>query len=194
MRRCLFFCALSFLLIPRAVHAQAQEPFVGQIQMVAFTFAPKGWAFCAGQILPINQNQALFSLLGTTYGGDGRTTFALPDLRGRVPVGSGQGPGLSPYNLGEASGQESVTLTIPQMPAHTHMVSGQTAVGTSANPTGSVWAAQSRLNIYSSGTPDSPMGGSTVSFSGGGQPYPNRSPYLTINYIIALVGVFPSRN
>jgi microcystin-dependent protein len=195
MRRLILLLgAVVFLLIPPAVRAQGSQPFLGQILIVGFNFAPEGWAFCDGSLLPLSENTALFSLLGTTYGGNGTTTFALPDLRGRVPIGSGQGPGLSDYELGALGGQEVVTLTIAQMPAHTHPLLGQSAVGTTANPTGGVWGAQSRLDVYSSATPDSPMGGQAVSSSGGGLPYSSRSPYLTINYIIALAGVYPSRS
>src|SRR5271157_5170538 len=119
------------------------EPFLGSLLLVPYNFAPAGWALCHGQLLPISQNTALFSLLGTTYGGDGVSTFALPDLRDRVPIGSGEGPGLNNYPLSVTGGEEQVTLTIAQMPAHSHPLQGQTAVGTSANPTGGVWASQS---------------------------------------------------
>src|SRR5580658_742842 len=127
-------------------------PYVGEIRMFGFGFAPQGWALCNGQLLPINQNQALFSLLGTTYGGDGRTTFALPDLQGRVPIHMGQGAGLSPYVMGQVGGVENVTLTIAQIPAHTHTVNGQSSLGTLATPVssngnGNIWATQSRLNV-----------------------------------------------
>jgi microcystin-dependent protein len=184
----LLSAAVAFFAISPRAHAQASEPFLGQVLIVSFNFAPRGWVSCNGQILPINQNQALFSLLGTTYGGDGRTTFALPDLRGRVPIGSSD-----VFPLGLTGGEEEVTLTIGQMPAHSHPLLGQSALGTSANPTGGVWAAQSRLQVYSSASPDSVMGGASISPSGGGAPHDNRSPYLAINYIIALQGIFPSR-
>jgi microcystin-dependent protein len=184
----------GLLVVSLGAYAQADEPFLGQILIVSFSFAPKGWALCNGQLLPINQNQALFALLGTTFGGDGRQTFALPDLRGRVPIHMGQGPGLQPYTLGERGGQEVVTLTVSQLPAHTHPLLGQSALGTSASPAGAVWAAQSRLNVYSAASPDTQMGAASISTSGGSAPYDNHSPYLTVNYVIALVGVFPSRN
>jgi microcystin-dependent protein len=198
MPRCLLLLvAAAFLVISPGVHAQGSEPYLGQILMVGFNFAPRGWAICQGQIMPIAQNTALFSLLGTTYGGDGVDTFALPDLRGRVPIHSGEGNGLQDYILGATGGQEVATLTVAQMPAHTHpMLLGQSALGDSANPTGRIWASQSRLEVYSSATPDSMMGGGAISPSpsGGGQPYDNRSPYLVVTYIIALEGVFPSQN
>jgi microcystin-dependent protein len=185
----LLTAAVAFFAISPGACAQASDPFLGQVLIVPFNFAPRGWASCNGQILPINTNAALFSLLGTTYGGDGITTFALPDLRGRVPIGSSNA-----FPLGLTGGEEEVTLTIGQMPAHSHPLLGQSALGTSANPTGGVWAAQSRLQVYSSASPDSMMGGASISSSGGGLPHDNRSPYLTINYIIALLGIFPSRS
>jgi microcystin-dependent protein len=146
------------------------EPFLAEIILFAGNFAPRGWAFCQGQILSIAQNTALFSLLGTTYGGNGTTTFALPDLRGRVPVGQGQGPGLSAYTLGEVSGSESRTLTVNQLASHTHVVNASNGSATGTRPSGNV-----------------PSGG-------GSQPFDTRQPYLVLNYIIALVGIFPSRN
>ncbi|MFY9803686.1 MAG: tail fiber protein [Candidatus Acidiferrales bacterium] len=195
MRRCLvLLVVLAFLVVSPVAHGQATTPYLGQILMVGFNFAPNNWALCNGQILSISQNTALFSLIGTYYGGDGQTTFALPDLRGRVPVGQGQGPGLSPYVIGETGGEEQVTLTISNMPAHSHPLMGTSMAGTSASPTGTIWGAQSRLDIYSSATPDTPMGGGSVGTAGGGLPHDNRSPYLTITYIIALEGVYPPRS
>ena len=196
MRRFLLLlgAVVALLAVSLGAYAQADEPFLGQILIASFGFAPRGWALCNGQLLPINQNQALFSLLGTTFGGDGSQTFALPDLRGRVPIHMGQGPGLQPYSLGERGGQELVTLSISQIPAHTHKLQGQSALGTSASPAGAVWAAQSRLNVYSAASPDTQMGGASIAPSGGSAPYDNHSPYLTLNYIIALQGVFPSSN
>jgi microcystin-dependent protein len=167
------------------------SPFLGEIRPVSFNFAPRGWAFCNGQILSIQQNTALFSLLGTTYGGDGVTTFALPDLRGRVPISAGQGPGLSPYTEGETAGVETVTLQVNQLPAHTHAIKIANP-STSTSPAGLYPAVTSRL-IYNS-TPDVFLNPASVGFTGGSQPHNNRQPYLAISFIIALQGIFPSRN
>lgn len=173
-------------------------------------FAPNGWAFCAGQILPISQNTALFSLLGTTYGGNGTTTFALPDLRGRVPVGAGQGPGLSSYALGQVGGTESVTMTINQMPQHAHSVtftvSASNAQATDSVPTATIntlAAPYDAANFnaiagYNNQTPNTALkigtNPNTTGVAGGNQPMPNMPPYLSINYVIALNGIFPSRS
>ena len=181
--------------------AQASEPFLGQIQMVGFTFAPRGWAFCDGQLLSISTNTALFALLGTTYGGDGRTTFALPDLRGRVAIHPGNGPGLSNYRLGERGGVERVTLVAAQMPAHSHAataaLNATDSRGNSAVPGGNILANKSRTNIYSTAAPDVTMNSDAVTVevanAGGNQSHENRMPYLGINHIIALQGLFPSR-
>jgi len=166
------------------------EPFIGQIQAFGFNFAPQGWAKCDGQLLPISQNQALFSLLGTTYGGDGRTTFALPDLRGRVPMNYGQGPGLSNHPIGQKSGLENVTLTIAEMPSHGHSLHGIKKMdqigGTKHGVVRNDYAP-------SDGTPTVSLGTDTVIPTGGGQPHTNMQPYLAINYCIALTGIFPSR-
>jgi microcystin-dependent protein len=195
MRRCLLLlAALAFFVVTPVAHGQGSEPYLGQIAMVGFNFAPVGWAFCNGQLMPINQNTALFSLIGTFYGGDGVTTFALPDLRGRVPIHQGAGPGLRNYVVGQTGGEEQVSLTIAQIPAHTHPLLGQSALGNSASPTGNIWAAQSRLNVFSSAVPDSPMGAGAIGMAGSGLPHDNRSPYLSITYIIALEGVYPSQN
>lgn len=166
-------------------------------------FAPKGWAFCQGQILSIAQNTALFSLLGTTYGGNGQTTFALPDLRGRTPVGTGQGPGLPSVELGEMGGEPTHTLIITEMPAHNHtaqLINSPTAT-VAANtkiPGGNYLAPNPTTAIYYSGTTPGggPLAGGsvTVGIAGGSQPHNNMQPYLGLNYIIALEGVFPSRN
>jgi microcystin-dependent protein len=166
------------------------SPFIGEISVVAFNFPPKGWAFCNGQLLPISQNQALFSLLGTTFGGDGRTTFALPDLRGRTGVHLGNG-----FNLGQAFGEENVTLNISEMPAHSHVPACSSAAGTVQGATGNVWAKTGAAghNVYA-GSADSTMFSTLIQPSGGGQPHQNLQPLLVLNYIIALVGVFPSRN
>lgn len=175
------------------------EPYLGQIESFAFGIIPKGWAPCNGQLLSIAQNQALFSLLGTTYGGDGVTNFALPDLRGRISLGVGQGPGLPTANLGTRSGEEAHTLLWTEVPAHTHSVN---AVNNGANggtnvPGTGVTLGSARLpaggaavNVYSATTPSLSM--AAVNFVGG-QAHENRMPYLTMNYCIALVGIFPSR-
>jgi len=171
------------------------EPFIGQIMTVGFNFAPRGWALCNGQLLSISQNTALFSLLGTTYGGNGQTTFALPDLRGRMPVHQGQGPGLSNRVMGEASGQETVTLLTAQMPQHTHMVNAQSSPGNSTNPTNNYPATSSaRDNIYSNAMPNATMNPGEIGVAGGSQPHDNMPPYLVINFIIALEGIYPSRS
>lgn len=168
------------------------DPFLGEIKMVGFNFAPVGWALCDGQLLSIAQNTALFSLLGTTYGGDGVRTFALPDLRGRVPVHQGQGPGLSPYNTGQAAGSETVTLTTNQMPTHTHQANASSSGATQPTPQGNVWAA-SRTDLYNA-TPNAAMSTQAIGTAGGSQPHPNIQPYLCVNFIIALQGVYPSRS
>lgn len=174
--------------------AQAQStPLLGQVMIVPYQFAPKGWALCNGQVLAINQNTALFALLGTTFGGDGQTTFALPDLRGRVPIGMGQGPGLSSYVLGEAGGVEQVTLTLSQIPSHTHVPMGSTAVANTGSPGGASWAAPRAL-LYSSTPPSVPMSSAALGSTGGGQPHDNMKPFLVVTYVIALQGIFPSRN
>ena len=177
------------------------DPFLGEIRMFAGTFAPRNWAYCNGQLLPINQNQALFSLLGTTYGGDGRTTFALPDLRGRVPVhnGASAGPGLPEVRLGERGGNNEVTLNTNQMPAHSHPVNGASANADSTSPTDNVPAVpfdgvNNEPNVYGTGTPDVTMAADVIGETGGTDPVDVRQPFLGIHYIIALQGVFPSRS
>jgi microcystin-dependent protein len=165
------------------------EPFLGEIRLVPYTFAPRGWAFCEGQLLPINQNQALFSLLGTNFGGDGRVNFGVPDLRGRVPVGAGDAPGGSSYPLGATGGVETVKLAPNQMPIHTHSVKASTSV-TGKAPTNTYPAAGSS---YSS-TQNTTMNKGMLSRNGGNQPHENRQPYVSLSYIIALQGIFPSRS
>lgn len=166
------------------------DPFIGQIMLVGFNFAPNGWALCNGQLLSIAQNTTLFSLLGTTYGGNGQTTFALPDLRGRVPVGAGQGPGLQNYELGEFSGQETVTLTTNQMPTHSHAVSANAARGGVFTPVHNFLGSG---DLYNPATDGSTMNPGMIVQAGGSQPHENRQPFLGLNYIIALVGIYPSR-
>jgi microcystin-dependent protein len=175
------------------------EPFIGQIILFAGNFAPRGWAFCEGQLLPIAQNTALFSILGTTYGGNGQTTFALPDLRGRVPMQPGNGPGLTPHSLGEASGSETVTLLSTQIPAHTHALGAHGGQADASSPDGAVPAVavdpntQQPLNLYSA-TVTTTMAPTAVGIAGGSQPHQNMQPYLCLNFIIALEGIFPSRS
>jgi microcystin-dependent protein len=163
-------------------------PFLGELRIFSFSFAPKGHALCNGQLMPINQNQALFSLLGTTYGGDGQTTFALPDLRGRIPVHTATG-----FVQGQQAGEETHTLITTEMPAHTHVLSGNAANGTLPTPANNFWAG-SAANPYVQ-TPDgSTMNPQDISNAGGGQPHDNMPPYLVLSFCIALVGIFPSRN
>lgn len=164
-------------------------PFIAQIQMFSFGFAPRFWAQCNGQLLPINQNQALFSLIGTLYGGNGTTNFALPNLQGRTPLHFGQGSGLSLRTLGEVGGQESVTLSQTQLPIHTHTVAANSAAPTVATPAGNLWAQGS----YSASA-GSAMASGDIGNAGSSQPHPNQSPYLVVNFCIALSGIFPSRN
>ena len=161
------------------------EPFMGQIMIVPFNYAPKGWALCNGQLLPINQNQALFSLLGTTYGGDGRVNFALPNLQGRIPNGFGQG-----YILGQRGGETSVTLSIANVPAHNHLWNATTAAPTQSDPTGVLAGG----GLYKQTPVDTPMSPAAVTNVGGSQPHTNMMPYLVLNYCIALQGIFPSQN
>lgn len=171
------------------------EPFIGSIVLFCGNFAPKGWATCDGQLLSIAQNSALFAILGTTFGGDGRTTFALPDLRGRVPLHPGSGPGLSPYTLGQSTGFESVTLQVPQIPSHSHGFAAPCSDGlpTSPSPVGGMLANQDQTQFYASSGTDS-MAPGTSTAVGGSLPHENRQPLLAINFIIALEGIFPSRN
>jgi microcystin-dependent protein len=169
------------------------EPFLGEVRLLGFGFAPRGWALCAGQLLPIAQNQALFSLLGTTYGGDGRTTFALPDLRGRTPLHVGNG-----IVLGESGGSEAVTLAVSQIPSHGHALAASADVSVTTAPTGSVLAKKARFGADVYATPDGATPLTTLAPATlgtiGGQPHENRQPYLTLTYAIALVGIFPSRS
>ncbi|WP_340112900.1 phage tail protein [Maribellus mangrovi] len=170
------------------------EPFLGQIQAFGFNFAPRGWAFCQGQLLAISQNTALFSLLGTTYGGDGRTTFALPDLRGRSMVGMGNGPGLSDIRQGQKGGQEQVTLTVANMPSHNHApsVAVQTGAGESSAPTGYLAAHSGAFGEEPSSGAN--LAGVNSNNAGGSQAFSTRDPFLGLNISIALVGIFPSRS
>jgi microcystin-dependent protein len=172
----------------------ADDNFIGEIILTPFNFAPRSFALCNGQLLPISQNAAMFSLLGTTYGGDGITTFALPDLRGRVGISSGQGPGLSNYNLGDLGGLEGVTLNVNELPSHNHTANAVNSSGTTATPSNTaVWAASSKADgIYQKAALDTEM--FALGDTGGNQPHENRPPILTLNYCIALIGIFPSRS
>lgn len=176
----------------------AYEPFLGEISMVGFTFAPLGWALCNGQLLPINTNTALFSLLGTTYGGNGVTTFALPNFQGRFPTHFGQGPGLSPRSQGEAAGSENVTLIQTQMPAHTHILSANdNTTGIAATGANNYLNTKTESGESIAATGLNAAAGlnvQTISVTGGSQPHENMPPYLVVNFIIALQGIFPSRN
>ncbi len=167
------------------------EPFIGQIQLFGFGWAPTGWALCNGQLLSISANTALFSLLGTTYGGDGRTTFGLPDLRGRVPVGQGQGPGLSSVDLGEQAGVESVTLTVQQLAQHGHGVSA-TANSTSKSPADAVPGFNPNNPAFGP-TDGTAMAQNMIGLTGNSQPHENRQPFLGACYCIAVEGIYPSR-
>ena len=172
------------------------EPFIGEIIMFGGNFAPKGWALCDGSLLSISDNQALFSILGTTYGGDGRTNFALPDLRGRVSIHAGQGPGLSPRSLGQKGGEEKVTLTTSQMPSHSHAVGCSDQIGNQPTPVNHIPSAEAAggADVYQSSAPNQTMSAAMIENTGGGQAHDNMQPYLAVNYIIALVGTYPSRN
>jgi microcystin-dependent protein len=171
------------------------EPFLGQINIFPYNFAPRGWAFCQGQLLSIAQNTALFALIGTTYGGNGQTTFALPDLRGRAALGAGQGPGLSMYDLGEVTGSESVTLTINTMAAHGHPFQ-LLASETDANSKSAINAffCNTASNFYQTAQDGTKMGLQNTGLTGGSQPFSILQPYLCLNFCIATEGVFPSRN
>lgn len=175
------------------------EPFLGQITIFGGNYAPRNWALCQGQILSIAQNSALFSLLGTIYGGNGTTTFALPDLRGRVAIGFGQGPGLPGYVLGQVGGQAAVTLTANQMPAHNHVLMTSNTSGTSADPTNNypavLFDSNGTANVTGyTATHNTTLKSDAVSIAGGSQPISIEPPYLALNYIIAMQGTYPSRN
>lgn len=173
------------------------DPFLGEVRMFGFNFPPRGWAACNGQLMPINQNQALFSLLGTTYGGNGQTTFGLPNLQGRAPLDAGQGPGLSGRVLGGTGGQANVNLSTAQLPAHAHSNAAFTSAGNQNSPVNNVCATarvqRQTANLYAS-TDGATMNANALAATGGGQPHNNLPPYLVLNFCIALQGVFPSRN
>ena len=173
------------------------DPFLGEIRIFAGNFAPSGWALCNGQLMPISQNTALFSILGAMYGGDGRTSFGLPDLMGAAPLQLGQGQGLSQRFLGEVGGEETVTLLTSEMPAHTHVPNAVDAPGDSGSPVGHVWAkasvSKSSVNQYAPGPPTQLMNPMAVGVTGGNQPHNNMPPYLCVTFIIALQGIYPQR-
>lgn len=176
------------------------DPFLGEVRIFTGNFPPKGWAFCNGQILPISQNTALFSLLGTYYGGDGKSTFALPNLQGSAPMGQGAGAGLTPRSLGESVGSSTVTLLSSEIPAHTHLPQAINQQGGSNEASGRYWSetppsgrSQVQINLYNSNAPNQNMSPQAVGHAGGNQPHNNRQPSLCLNFIIALQGIFPQR-
>ncbi len=171
------------------------DPYIGEIRLFGFNFAPRGWAQCNGQLLAIAQNTALFSILGVTYGGDGRTTFALPNLQGQAALGAGQGPGLSQRTPGESDGQSTVTLINSEMPQHTHLASASTNLGDQAGPANNLWATGAGgrgQNFYASGA-DVVMSNQAIGPAGANQPHNNMPPYLALNFCICLAGAYPSR-
>jgi len=179
------------------------EPFIGEIRLLPYEFAPRGWALCDGQLLPISQNTALFSIIGTTYGGNGTTTFALPDLKGRVAPGAGRGPGLQNWELGEKNGTDSVTLTAAEMPQHYHSLHGLDETGDTDQPSANAYlgqdsarGGQGNINFLapSNTQPDVTLTPEALMLSGESQSHENRQPFVAVNYCIALVGVFPSRS
>ncbi len=177
----------------------ASTPYLGGIFMFAGNFAPRGYALCQGQLMSISQNTALFSILGTTYGGDGIQTFGLPDLRGRTPVGAGNGPGLTPVVIGELAGTQNATILTSNLPAHTHSLNASTSAGTQPLPTGNVLASVQdsqggQSTAYINAAPNTPMAATSIGLTGNGLPISIQSPYLGLNFIIATQGVFPSRN
>jgi len=165
------------------------QPFVGEIRIFAGNFAPAGWSFCEGQLLPISENETLYQLIGTTYGGDGQSTFGLPDLRGRLPLHQGNG-----FTLARAEGVEQVTLTVPQIPAHAHPLLAATAPGTAASPQNSLLAASGSSNVYRQGPAAVALSNQTVGPAGGSQPHTNLQPYLCVDFIISLFGLYPPPN
>ncbi|OQW39221.1 MAG: phage tail protein [Proteobacteria bacterium SG_bin4] len=170
------------------------DPYIGEIRSFGFNFVPVGWAQCNGQLLPIASNTALFSILGTTYGGDGKTTFALPNLQGNVVMGAGQGSGLSKRALGESGGTVTETLTVQQIPAHTHPANAQAGNGNKPDPTGNFWAQDLGGSKEYGDSGPAQMAPGTVTANGGGQAHNNLQPYLVLNFCIALQGVFPPRS
>jgi microcystin-dependent protein len=169
------------------------SPFVGEIRMFGGSFAPAGWAFCDGSLIPISENDTLFNLIGTTYGGDGENTFALPDLRGRIPIHQGQGPGISNYLIGERAGVEDVTLTTQQIPLHNHSLLASTAAATSASPSGNILATSPTIASYVIDVAGPQLAAGAVVGAGGSQPHVNLMPFQCISFIISLFGIFPTQ-
>lgn len=178
------------------------DPFIGEVRLMPYTFTPRDWAPCEGQLLPISQNTALFSILGVTYGGDGKTSFALPNLKGRVVPGAGQGPGLQDWRLGAIGGEDTVTLTAQQMPRHQHRIHGLNTVGSTDVPSANVYLGQDRrggqgtINFLapSETNPDTQLSAEALSSTGESQPHENRQPFLSLHFFIALRGIFPNRS
>lgn len=169
------------------------DPFVGEIRIFCGNFAPRGWAFCQGQVLPIAQNTALFALLGTQYGGDGQSTFALPDLRGRFPMFWGRGPGLSDRTIGDREGTGAVTLLASEMPTHSHALGASAAAASTDAPAAALLAVPT-VAVYGTGADPVALSGETLGVAGSGLPHENRQPFLALNFIIALQGIFPPRS
>jgi microcystin-dependent protein len=171
------------------------NPFIGEIRMFGGNFPPVGWAFCNGQLIPISQNDTLFALIGTTYGGDGQNTFQLPNLQSRIPIHDGQGPGLSNYIIGQDGGVEQVTVTTANLPAHSHTVVADAGTGTATSPAGNVWANSTGAKQFTTAASNTTMNaGSIGQAPGGSQPHDNMVPFLAVSFIISLFGIFPSRN
>lgn len=170
------------------------NPFIGEIRMFGGNFAPAGWMFCDGQLLPISENDALFTLIGTTYGGDGQETFALPNLQSRVPIHAGTGPGGTTYQLAEMAGTEQETLTVQQIPSHTHAFLGSTTAATLTSPKDSVVATSAQVDYLTIATASIAMNANAITPAGGSQPHENCQPFLCINYIISLFGIFPRQS
>ncbi|XBQ15688.1 MAG: tail fiber protein [Oceanicaulis sp.] len=183
-------CSLA---APAAAHAQADDPYIGDIIVVGFNFCPRGWAQLGGQLLPINGNESLFSIIGTTYGGDGRTTLGLPDMRGRVPVGAGQGPGLSFFQLGQRGGSHTHTLTEAHLPPHNHAAHFSNSPGSTPNPQGATISNLNVANTYAT-TPNTAFESDTIGITGNNNPIETTDPVLGLRYCMALQGLYPPRN